>query len=32
VTHEASNRVNTDVDIEAFDNLAFGAHLMDELA
>src|SRR3954469_17624535 len=32
VTHEASNQVNTDVDIEAFDNLAFGAHLMDELS
>ena len=32
VTHEASNQVNTDVDIEAFDNLAFGAHIMDELA
>ena len=32
VTHEASNQVNTDVDIEAFDNLAFGAHLMDQLA
>jgi len=32
VTHEASNQVNTDVDIEAFDNLAFGANLMDELA
>ncbi len=32
VTHEAGNQVNTDVDIEAFDNLAFGAHLMDELA
>src|SRR5215470_11749234 len=32
VTHEASNQLNTDVDIEAFDNLAFGAHLMDELA
>jgi simple sugar transport system substrate-binding protein len=32
VTHEASNQVNTDVDIEAFDNLAFGAALMDELA
>jgi simple sugar transport system substrate-binding protein len=28
-THEASNQVNTDVDIEAFDNLAFGAHLME---
>src|SRR4029450_4752860 len=32
VTHEASNQVNTDVDIEAFDNLAYGAYLMDELA
>jgi len=32
VTHEASNQVNTDVDIEAFDNRAFGRHLMDELA
>jgi simple sugar transport system substrate-binding protein len=32
VTHEAGNQVNTDVDIEAFDNLAFGAFLMDELA
>ena len=32
VTHEAGNQVNTDVDIEAFDNLAFGSHLMDELA
>jgi len=32
VTHEASNQVNTDVDIEAFDNKAFGRHLMDELA
>ena len=32
VTHEAGNQVNTDVDIEAFDNLAFGALLMDELA
>jgi simple sugar transport system substrate-binding protein len=32
VTHEASNQVNTDVDIEAFDNLVFGAHLMDEVA
>src|SRR5262245_28484154 len=32
VTHEASNQVNTDVDIEAFDNLAYGAHLMDELS
>jgi simple sugar transport system substrate-binding protein len=32
ITHEASNQVNTDVDIEAFDNLAYGSHLMDELA
>jgi len=32
VTHEASNQVNTDVDIEAFNNLAYGSHLMDELA
>src|SRR4249920_3055990 len=32
VTHEASNQVNTDADIEAFDNLAYGSHLMDELA
>jgi simple sugar transport system substrate-binding protein len=32
VTHEAGNQVNTDVDIEAFDNLAFGSHLMDELS
>src|SRR3954468_10056186 len=32
VTHEAGNQGNTDVDIEAFDNLAFGSHLMDELA
>jgi hypothetical protein len=32
VTHEASNQVNADVDIEAFDNLAFGSHLMEELA
>ncbi len=32
VTHEASNQRNTDVDIEPFDNTAFGAHLMDNLA
>jgi simple sugar transport system substrate-binding protein len=31
VTHEASNQRNTDVDIEPFDNAAFGAHLMDNL-
>src|SRR5262249_31979651 len=32
VKHEGSNQGKTDVDIEAFDKLAFGAHLMDELA
>jgi simple sugar transport system substrate-binding protein len=32
VTHEAGNQENTDVDIEAFDNLAFGSYLMDQLA
>lgn len=32
VTHEASNQQNTDADIEAFDNTAYGAHLMDHLA
>jgi simple sugar transport system substrate-binding protein len=32
VTHEAGNQVNTDVDIEAFDNLVYGSQLMDELA
>lgn len=32
VTHEASNQVNMDWDIEAFDNTAFGAGLMDRLA
>src|SRR5215475_4655523 len=32
VTHEAGNQINTDVDIEAFDNVAFGSHLMDQLA
>jgi simple sugar transport system substrate-binding protein len=32
VTHEAGNQLNTDVDIEAFDNLAFGSYLMDQLA
>jgi simple sugar transport system substrate-binding protein len=31
VTHEASNQRNADVDIEPFDNTAFGAHLMDSL-
>lgn len=32
VTHEASNQKNTDVDIEAFNNAAYGAHIMDKLA
>jgi simple sugar transport system substrate-binding protein len=32
VTHEASNQKNMDYDIEAFDNMAFGAGLMDRLA
>ncbi len=32
VTHEASNQENMDYDIEAFDNTAFGAGLMDRLA
>jgi len=32
VTHEASNQKNMKFDIEAFDNKAFGAGLMDRLA
>ena len=32
VTHEASNQKNTNVDIEAFNNAAYGAHMMDNLA
>ena len=32
ITHEASNQKSMDFDIEAFDNLAYGAHLMDHLA
>ncbi len=32
ITHEASNQVNMDWNIEAFDNTAFGAGLMDRLA
>ncbi|RME49642.1 MAG: autoinducer 2 ABC transporter substrate-binding protein [Chloroflexi bacterium] len=32
VTHEASNQKNMHYDIEAFDNTAFGAGLMDRLA
>jgi simple sugar transport system substrate-binding protein len=31
VTHEASNQQNMNYDIEAFDNLGYGAHLMDHL-
>ncbi len=32
VSHEASNQINADAIIEAFDNFAYGAHLMDHLA
>lgn len=32
VTHEAAGIVNTDADIEAFDDKAYGAHQMDLLA
>lgn len=32
ISHEASNLNNTDYDIEAFDNRAYGAKLMDVLA
>lgn len=32
ITHEASNQINMHWDIEAFDNKAFGAGLMDRLA
>jgi simple sugar transport system substrate-binding protein len=32
VTHEASNQQNMNYDIEAFDNVGYGAHLMDHLA
>jgi len=32
VCHEASNQINADAIIEAFDNHTFGAHLMDHLA
>jgi len=32
ICHEASAIVNADYDIEAFDNIAYGAHLMDNLA
>ena len=32
ISHEASNQRNVDYDLEAFDNTAYGAHLMDHLA
>jgi simple sugar transport system substrate-binding protein len=32
MTHEASNLKNTQVDMEAFDNSAFGAHFNEQLA
>lgn len=32
ITHEASNLKNTQVDLEAFDNDAFGAHFNDQIA
>ncbi|GAB4522081.1 MAG: autoinducer 2 ABC transporter substrate-binding protein [Anaerolineae bacterium] len=32
ITHEASNQENIDFDIEAFDNSAYGEHLMENLA
>ncbi|MEL6272521.1 MAG: substrate-binding domain-containing protein, partial [Chloroflexota bacterium] len=32
ITHEASSQQNVDFDIEAFDNAAYGVHLMDALA
>ena len=32
VCHEASNQINADAIIEAFDNFAYGAHMMDHLA
>ena len=32
VTHEAASQQNIDLDIEAFDNAAYGRHLMDHLA
>ena len=32
VSHEASNQINADAIIEAFDNFTYGAHLMDHLA
>ena len=32
ITHEASNLKNTQVDMEAFDNAAFGAHFNEQMA
>jgi simple sugar transport system substrate-binding protein len=32
ISHEASNQQNVNYDIEAFDNAAYGRHLMDNLA
>lgn len=32
ISHEASNQRNVDYDLEAFDNAAYGFHLMDHLA
>jgi simple sugar transport system substrate-binding protein len=32
ISHEASNAQNVRYDVEAFDNAAYGRHLMDELA
>ena len=32
ISHEASNQRNVDYDLEAFDNAAYGVHLMDYLA
>ena len=32
ISHEASNQRNVDYDLEAFDNVEYGAHLMDHLA
>lgn len=32
ITHEAETMVNTDIDLEAFDNTAFGMHLNKQLA
>lgn len=32
ITHEATSQINTDFNIEAFDNVGYGAYMMDELA